>query len=350
MKKTVFLLTFTFVMTAILFFSGIRLLAMVEGYGTREYDSLAQSPGADTANDDSSPTATGGLHRELYGFLVGHDSSIKGFDDVLRSFGAEKNEPVNILILVNDDVSVNMDSIIILHFDPATSQVNMMSVPRDTYVTVKGLKSHKINSVFPSTDGSTRLKTVLQDMVGQKIDYYIHLNLKTVREIIDLLDGVDYFVPCDMKYDDPDQKLHINLKKGQQLLNGDKVEQLLRFRHPNKGGWTKEIEKYYGGGSDINRITRQQDFLNEMIKQKLTIQYVPKITDIINTVYANIKTDLPLTEMLKLARGVVGFSPEKFQTVMIPGEGKYVDNISYFIHNEKLTLALAEELLSSSPK
>ncbi len=44
---------------------------------------------------------------------------------------------------------------------------------------------------------------------------------------------MEFNVPIDMKYDDPTQDLHIDLKAGVQKLNGDKAEQLLRWRHSN---------------------------------------------------------------------------------------------------------------------
>ena len=52
-------------------------------------------------------------------------------------------------------------------------------------------------------------------------------------EMVDVIGGVWFDVPIDMVYDDPTQDLHINLKAGYQKLDGDKAEQLLRFRHSN---------------------------------------------------------------------------------------------------------------------
>jgi LCP family protein required for cell wall assembly len=59
-----------------------------------------------------------------------------------------------------------------------------------------------------------------------------------------------------MKYKDNTQHLYINLKAGQQHLNGDQALQLLKFRYDALG--------------DIGRIQRQQQVLRALIEQFLT--------------------------------------------------------------------------------
>jgi LCP family protein required for cell wall assembly len=331
-------------MTGILFFSGTNLLSLVD-----QSDILSGLTGGGAAEADDSGTLDSNMQIGVSGisfFKPVDADSINSFVDVLRGFKQNTGDPINILLLASDAGDANTDSILVVHFDPKTSQINILSIPRDTYVTVSGLKIHKINGVFGTTNGPDRIKAALREMLGQPIDYYVRFDLKTVREIVDLLGGVEYDVPCDMIYDDPDQNLHINIKKGLRTLTGKQVEGLLRFRHPNK--WTKEVQKYYDG-SDIKRIERLQDFISAMLKQKVTIQYAPQVADVITTVYANIKTDLPLSEMLKLAKALPSLSPEKFQTATLPGDAKTIDSLSYYVHSAKQTQALAEALLSDVP-
>ena len=347
MKKTVFLLFCTVLMTSLLFFSGTYLLDLVALADTldaeEELDGEAGELDAAVANGSDFRVGLPG-----FSFFQPYTSNVSNdFVEVLRGFKQEtgSGEPINIVVLTSDSGG-NTDSIMIVHFNPKTSQFNIISVPRDTYITLKGYTFHKINSVFKVKNGPAHLKTLLEDMLGQKIDYYVHVDLKTIREIVDLLDGVDYDVPCDMVYNDPDQNLHINLKKGLRTLTGKQVEGLLRFRKPDK--WTSEVRKYYDG-SDLKRIERQHDFINEMLDQKLNVKYVTKINDIINNVYSNIKTDLPISEMLKLARGLPSISSESFQAATLPGNAKDIGNLSYFIHSANQSLALGEALLSDIP-
>lgn len=66
-----------------------------------------------------------------------------------------------------------------------------------------------------------------------------------------------------MDYDDPTQDLHIHLKAGYQLLDGNKAEQVLRFRHNNDG--TSYPSSY--GDNDIGRMRTQREFLKILMKQ-----------------------------------------------------------------------------------
>jgi LCP family protein required for cell wall assembly len=348
MKKTIFLFCCTAIITGMLFFSGAYLLDLVALSDNLDLG-IAQSDA--NREDNTAAGVSDGVRIGVPGFAFFQPFNLGATDEfvsVLRAFkqDADSGEPINILVLASDENNLT-DSIMVAHFNPKTSQFNMISAPRDTYVTLKGYKFHKINSVYNAKNGEALLKGLLQDMLGIKIDYYIHINLKTIREIVDMLGGVEYDVPCDMIYDDPDQNLHINLKKGRRTLTGKQVEGLLRFRHPNSNKWTKEIRKYYDG-SDLKRIERQHDFFNEMLKQKLNVRYMSITGDIIDNVYSNITTDLPLTEMLKLAKGLPGLSQGGFQTAILPGYAKTIDGISYYIHSPKQSRALAEAMFTES--
>jgi LCP family protein required for cell wall assembly len=325
-------------MTGMLFFSGTHLLelvAMSESFGDLSGDGSGDESGGELS--------MGNIKKGVPGFSFFGPFDVYSSDefvDVLRTFKQDTGKPVNILLFASAE-DANTDSIMVLHYIPKTSQVNIISIPRDTYIDLKGYKFHKINSVYNVKNGPELLKDKLEEILGKKIDYYIHMDMKAVREIVDILGGVEYNVPCDMIYDDPDQNLHINIKKGVRTLTGKQVEGLLRFRKPNK--WTNDVRKYYDG-SDLKRIERQHDFFSEMLKQKLNIKYVAKTGDIINNIYSNLTTDLPLSEMLKLARGLPGLSAEKFQTATLPGNAKDKDGLSYFMHDSKQSKALADAM------
>ena len=82
-------------------------------------------------------------------------------------------------------------------------------------------------------------------------------------------------VPIDMKYTDKKQGLYINLKAGVQKLDGDKAEQVVRFRH-NSDGSTYPAEY---GIEDIGRMKTQRNFLKALAKQTLKIENIFKINE-----------------------------------------------------------------------
>ena len=136
----------------------------------------------------------------------------------------------------------------------------------------------------------------MSELLGINVEYYVFLSTSSFREIIDILDGVDYNVPVDMDWDDPLQNLHIHFKKGPQHFNGIKAEQFMRFRQNNNG----KINEFYDG-SDLKRIDAQQNFIKELVKQKLNVFYITKVDDIINSIFSNLKTNLSMNEILKMS-------------------------------------------------
>ena len=269
------------------------------------------------------------------------------FGELLSPFAVSK-EPVNFVLVASDKWSGNTDTMMLVNVDPNTSNVSIMSIPRDTKVNVSGLSIPKINALYASKGGPQKLINTLSDMLDINIKYYVHLNIKTVREIIDLLGGVEIDVPPGMDYDDPVQDLHIHLKPGKRVLNGEEAELFLRFRQANSMSKNKELLKYYDG-SDLKRIEMQQYFVKELIRQKANILYLPKINDIVNTVYENLDTNITMNEVTKLIKSLTSFKPDKVKFFTLPGKPVNQD-YSYFIYDKEEALKITREYFKSSAK
>ncbi len=227
----------------------------------------------------------------------------------------QTKQPFNVLVLGGDKVNKNSDTMMLANFDPTTNKINIMSIPRDTKVLIEE-NYRKINYAYPHGGIELTVKTV-SELMDVNIKYYVFVDTKAFRKIIDLLDGVDINIPADMDYDDPTQNLHIHLKKGLRHLDGAQAEQYVRFRDPNH--WTKEIKKYYDG-SDLKRIEAQQNFISELVAQKLNLQYLPKLNSIIGVLFENIETNFTMNEILKLSgyAGKINLSSLNF--ISMPGE------------------------------
>ncbi len=99
------------------------------------------------------------------------------------------------------------------------------------------------------------------------------------------LERVTVYVPKDMKYQDFSQHLYIDLKKGEQHLNGEKFLQFARFR--------------YDANGDIGRIQRQQQLMRSLVEQTLKPATLLKIPDIIEVIRNNIDTNLSLEDEIR---------------------------------------------------
>ncbi len=263
-------------------------------------------------------------------------------DDLVKEYTPHQN-PVNILFMVSDKHSGLTDTIMVVNYNPNTSKINVISIPRDTKSNLKRNYYHRINAAF-SFGGGEHAVDRISSMLGVNINYYVKINISTIKEIVDLLGGVDYDVPVDMDYDDGKQDLHIHLKKGLQHLDGDKVEQLLRFRKPKYGRYTSELLKHYDG-SDLKRIDTQHNFLRELIKQKTDIKYILKVKTVLDTLYKQVDTSVNLNVILKLILNIDKVKMNNMETFRLLGQS---DRGGDYVYTQRIMNSKTKDVLDGS--
>lgn len=194
-----------------------------------------------------------------------------------------------------------------------------MSVPRDTVVLTGNGGIMKINSVYAGggADGMARLSKRLGAMLGFELDGYVLVNLEAFRETVDLVGGVEFDVPQDMYYQDPTQNLHIDLKAGKQLLDGEKAMELVRFRK----GYASQ---------DIQRTKVQQEFLRALAKKVLSVSSLTKLKEFADVFSTYVTTDLTVGNMLYFAKALMQCDFDAMKTYTLEGEGAMINGGSYY--------------------
>lgn len=227
------------------------------------------------------------------------------------------------------------DFIMIAKYNPKTGRVNAMSIPRDTKVV--GTIDGKINSAYATKKRDIKfLAEKVKDLTGILVDNYILLDTGAVRKMVDAIGGIPMEVPFDMDYDDNEQDLHIHLKKGQQVLDGDKAEQFVRFRKNNDGTG-------YPLG-DVQRVETQQKFIKAAVSEVLKPSTLLKIGDLIKLGLESVKTDITFSDVLCYLDDVKSFDTSKLRMETLPGEGQYIGAVSYFVHDSEKTKKLVDEM------
>lgn len=240
--------------------------------------------------------------------------------------------PVNVLVMGIDRVpgapdgskeifNGRSDTMLLLRINPEEDTVKMLSIPRDTQVEIPGVGVTKINDANVRGGPKLAATTVSSVLNGVQIDRYVRVSTDAFRELVDLLGGVEVYVPRAMNYEDKTQKLKINLAKGQQTLNGDQAEQFARFRHDDLG--------------DIGRVQRQQILLKALLKRLTSPMVIPRLPSLVSAMQKYIDTNLTMEEMLALVGAGRQLSQGNFKMVMLPGRfsspTEYV--ASYWIMN-----------------
>ncbi len=225
--------------------------------------------------------------------------------------------PVNILVMGIDlplDLppgtsphvfSGRSDTMLLVHLDPGDQSINVLSVPRDTQVTLPQEGLLKVNQANVIGGAKTAAQVISQNLNGITIDRYVRISTGAFREMVDLMGGVDVFVPIDMKYVDETQKLNIDLKAGRQNLDGAKAEQFARFRNDQHG--------------DIGRVQRQQQMIRALREKLMNPTMLTRLPQAIEIFQRYIDTNLSSEELLALASFTLSLKQDNFRMVMLPG-------------------------------
>ena len=252
----------------------------------------------------------------------------------------ENLEPFSALLLGS---SQNMtDTIMIFKYNPQTQNAYLISIPRDTFIgddKNSARAADKINSVYQGKYPEKTLEAV-NKVTGLNLEYYVLVDTEALKALVDAIGGVYFDVPIDMKYTDKNQGLYIDLKAGYQLLDGDKAEQVVRFRH-NQDGTTYSYEY---GNNDTGRMKTQRNFLKAVIKQTLTPSNIVNIGKFIDIAQTYVKTNIPMDVLKQYIAPAVNFSVDDLETGTIPGVNEKCNGVWIFVANKTKTKTYLAEM------
>lgn len=194
----------------------------------------------------------------------------------------------------------NTDTIMLVSYDVTNQNLAVMSIPRDTMVNL-AMDIKKINAVYnyygQGEAGITALKQIVGDTTGVYPDFHVIVEWEAVGLLGDAVGGIEFDVPLAMKYSDPLQDLYIDIPKGLQVLDGDDIMKVLRYRMGNNGSG-------YADG-DIGRIDTQQDLLMAIASEMLQTSTITKIPELVTIFAENVETDLTLPNILWFAKAAI---------------------------------------------
>lgn len=254
----------------------------------------------------------------------------------------KSGEPFNLLLLGLDigtvgskDSPKRSDTMMIFHYDPKTSEISVVSVPRDTRVKING-SYEKINAANAFGGPSLAVSTV-ENLLNIKINYYATIDYAAFRKIIDAIGGIDVVVPYNMDYDAESQNLHIHFKKGQTVhLDGEKAEEFVRWRKNNDGTGFAD--------GDLGRINAQQEFLVKILEKIKSPSGLLKLPGVIKILPDYINTNMDPLTILSLSKDVPKVKTSSMQRYTIQGEAKTIGGISYFVYSPEKSVDVVASL------
>lgn len=244
---------------------------------------------------------------EPQNFLIVGSDSRDGID--------HSDDDAGVMIGGETPAGQRSDSLMVARLDPDSERVDLLSIPRDLWVTISPSgKEQRINTAYAHSAQAT-VDTV-QDVLGIPIHHFVEVDFVGFRDLIDSLGGVPMYF--DRPVRDTWSGLDIRAP-GCHVLTGQQGLAFARSRH---------LEHHDGSKwrtdptSDLGRMSRQQLLVKASMRKANTLglNNVVKLKGLVDATVASVALDntLGVTDIVGLGQKLSGLDPERIQTHSLP--------------------------------
>ena len=238
---------------------------------------------------------------------------------------------VNVLLLGSDNDTqkfaggngmpgngVLTQTIIVVSLDPATKSIDLISIPRDSWVNQPGAGScMKLDEIAGVADGSDQAiqfeRTAVERDYGIPIWRYAWVGLDGFVKVIDTLGGVDVDVlhpvlddayPDDVGTNDQYGYKTLYIPAGPQHLNGEEALEYVRSRHSDLNG-------------DFGRSQRQQSVLLALEKKASVSSIINNLSTLASDLQGYVLTDMTVNELTQVANFAKGVQHQNIKQIVL---------------------------------
>ncbi len=229
----------------------------------------------------------------------------------------------------NADACQCSDTIILARVNPQTSKVSLLSIPRDSRVTVTGRNEvGKLNSAFGR--GPDNSVATIEQALQIDINHWLVLDLAGFKSIVDAIGGLKLDFPYPVR--DKNAGLFVDTT-GCQKVNGDEALAISRSRElqyrGTDGTWTSDPTWENG------RQRREQILMRVMAAHtvKSSLSNPLTATKVINTFTSDnrmaVDNQISSSELIDLAADFAGFDAGTMASFSLPTTTTVIGGVYY---------------------
>jgi LCP family protein required for cell wall assembly len=195
------------------------------------------------------------------------------------------------------------DAIHLVVLDTAKRRGISIGFPRDSFVSIPGHGTNKINSAM-SFGGPPLLIRTIEQLTGINVDYYALTSFDGLTDLVNKVGGVTVGVDQNLV----DSFSGANFRRGTQRLNGAQALSYSRARHGTPQG-------------DLTRSKHQGQVLLGGLGtfQQQVAKDPTQVMKWLAAMQDEVQVNLPFTETLRLALYATTVSPSRINNVVAPG-------------------------------
>ncbi|GGA65047.1 LCP family glycopolymer transferase [Ornithinibacillus halotolerans] len=228
------------------------------------------------------------------------------------------NEPLNILLMGIDKReydSGRSDTLIVLSVNPKNDTMQMISIPRDTYVEIVGRGHHdKVNHAYAFGGADMAINTV-ENFLDIELDYYVSMNMEGLADMVDAIGGITVQNKLDW------EASGFHYAPGDLQLDGEHTMGYVRMRKQDPRG-------------DFGRTERQRQVIQAIIKKGASLASVNKIGDMVDVLGNNMETNMDFDVMKDLVLNYKNVTKNSV-SYMMEGQGTSIGGIYYYVVPEE---------------
>ncbi len=256
----------------------------------------------------------------------------------------EVSEPRNFLIIGTDSAArlaegdavtegrsqlgTLADVVMILRVDPRDGSVRLLSIPRDSRLSISpGGGMDRINTAISGADGPKNLVRTIKRNFGIPIDNYVEIDFQSFRDLVEVLGGVPVYFATEVR--DKETGLEV-VEPGCRMLDPVQALAYARSRHfeyKEDGRWRTD------GTGDLGRITRQQDFIKRALRRAADkgLRNPSTAVGVVNAAAGSVTLDetLDVGTIVSLLGSFQSFNPDSLESVQVPTVGGLRGGVAY---------------------
>lgn len=214
----------------------------------------------------------------------------------------------------------NTDLLMYVHYNVKDNCISVLQIPRDCYIgdATKNLRINRLFAEGPNQQNHiANLASYINEAFGLPVDNYVALDMGAFKEIIDVMGGIEMYLPCDIYVYDDDGSRQLMASAGYTRMNGSDAEVVVRAR--------KQF-----GQQDLERLVLQRYVYASMYRLLKSATLMDLYRHVLPIVSWRITTDLDADTMIALCTNLLRLQGDRIYFVRVPGGSVTVEGESLY--------------------
>lgn len=249
---------------------------------------------------------------QFFDSIQGDEQTETAEEEEITSMLTNK-QPISVLLLGVDERPNDpgrSDTIIVGTFNPSEQTTHLLSIPRDTLITLPGTEDQldKINATY-TYGGISQVTQAVEELLEIPIHFYGQLNFQGFVDLVDAVNGITVDAPFDFTVTGY-QSGEIQIEEGVQHLNGEEALGYARMRKQDPRG-------------DFGRQDRQREVIQNLLDKLISFSSLTRMNEILEAIQPNLRTNVTINQALSIA-GNYASALDNVEETTIPGAADYL--------------------------